>query len=123
MVENKILLDRRTLVNGKTSSLNLDNYVELYTKEGIEEYIATQLLASSSITRVVTTGETSLTILAAEWVTLGVVPTYQVIDTTTGNQVDITPTYVGMVAPDYIPTSIVFNFGAGLPNDFLIVLK
>jgi hypothetical protein len=39
MVENKILLDRRTLVNGKTTVLNLDNYIELYTKEGVDETV------------------------------------------------------------------------------------
>lgn len=77
----------------------------------------------SNDSAVIPSGATSLTVDGSAWEDLSQVPIFQIIDTTTGNNVDITADYIGMVGPDYIPTSIVFDFGAGLPNDFLIILK
>lgn len=80
-------------------------------------------LALQKVTKIIPSGSTTYNLPSSEWSTVGDTPNFQLIDTATGRVVGITPTYAGMSSPDYIPTSMQFNFGGPIPNDFKLVLS
>lgn len=81
------------------------------------------ITAGGKVIKVIPTGTTTYTLPAIDWAPVGTIPSVQLIDTARGTTLNIAPTYEGMVAPDYIPTSIKFKFGGGSPNDILLILS